>query len=360
MRFLISISGHGLGHLSQASQVVNALHRFSSEVTFVIRSPLTKQVIKSWVLPEFEHILCEDDIGMCMTSALDVDISASLKAYHDFHEHWTEKVDTLAKQMLKQKVDLVLSDVAYLPLAAAQRVAIPNVVLCSLNWADIVAKYFSTSQQAKLWIEIARHAYQSANLFIQPQPSMEMSWLNNCYEVDPIGRIGRRQQKQLLRQLGVKEGTYLVLVGMGGMDFALSPIQWPKQIDDRAIHYLLPAGMSVDCANTTCVNQLQSCYVDILASMDLIITKPGYGMFVEAAAAGIPLLYVARSDWPDVGSLKCWIHSVAYAEEISRSTLEGDHISAAMTCLLEQGGYTPIVPEGDRQAADILLSMIPK
>ncbi|MEF8716976.1 MAG: hypothetical protein V5B44_04210 [Candidatus Accumulibacter necessarius] len=41
--------------------------------------------------------------------------------------------------------DLVLSDVAYLPLAGAARAGIPSLAMCSLNWAELFAHFFAAS-----------------------------------------------------------------------------------------------------------------------------------------------------------------------------------------------------------------------
>ena len=40
-------------------------------------------------------------------------------------------------------------------------------------------------------------------------------------------------------------------------------------------------------------------FADLLASSDALLCKPGYGSFVEAASCGVPVLYVARPDWPE-------------------------------------------------------------
>jgi hypothetical protein len=54
------------------------------------------------------------------------------------------RVDREARLLAELQPDLVLSDVAYLPLAGAARAGIPSVAMCSLNWAELFAHFFAS------------------------------------------------------------------------------------------------------------------------------------------------------------------------------------------------------------------------
>ena len=60
---------------------------------------------------------------------------------------------------------------------------------------------------------------------------------------------------------------------------------------------------------------------DMLASCDAVLTKPGYGTFVEAACAGVPVLYVARKDWPEEPYLVNWLKRNGSCAEVEREHL---------------------------------------
>lgn len=81
----------------------------------------------------------------------------------------------------------------------------------------------------------------------------------------------------------------------------------------------------------------------------MIITKPRYGVFVEAAA-GTPILYVERTDWPDVSSLSTWVNRVANAVKISRSVLDQVFLECADEHL-EVVENPPVALTGAAQAA---------
>jgi UDP-N-acetylglucosamine:LPS N-acetylglucosamine transferase len=68
-------------------------------------------------------------------------------------------------------------------------------------------------------------------------------------------------------------------------------------------------------------------FTDLLASVDAVITKPGYGTFVEAACSGIPILYLQRDDWPETPHFAAWLARHARAEQLAREQLlSGDFL----------------------------------
>ena len=38
-------------------------------------------------------------------------------------------------------------------------------------------------------------------------------------------------------------------------------------------------------------------YEDLVAAVDVVVTKPGYGIIAECIAAGTPMLYTSRGDF---------------------------------------------------------------
>jgi hypothetical protein len=292
-----------------------------------------------------------------------VDKGASLDKYFEAHQNWDEKVATLATHLKETEVDLVLSDIPYLTLAAAHHAGIPGVALCSLNWADILEHYLGNKQTAgeTALIETIRSSYQSAQYFLQPSPSMKMPLLNNTRAIGPVCTPGIKNPSALARNIDLPEDSYTVLVGMGGVNYPLSVESWPSLINQKSIFYIVndanllnrSTGIATS-VNTISVEQTGLSYSDLVASVDLIITKPGYGMFVEAAAVGVPVLYVQRPGWPEAPALTDWLQSVAHCAEIDTESLQQGLFAQQLTQLLTEGRYPPVPPSGNLQAAQLL------
>jgi hypothetical protein len=194
---VVSISGHGFGHVAQTAPVLNALHRLIPTIRVTIRSAVAPTHLRSRVQLPFTHLPSEGDIGMVMSSALEVDIEKSRAAYKNFHADWNKRVADEATLLNELQADMVLSNVGYLALAGAQMLGIPNAALCSLNWADIFRHYCGENETTAQ----IRACYAKADAFLRATPGMEMGDLPNLIPVSPIADIGTNRREAIDRQL---------------------------------------------------------------------------------------------------------------------------------------------------------------
>ena len=56
-----------------------------------------------------------------------------------------------------------------------------------------------------------------------------------------------------------------------------------------------------------------------MASVDVIMTKPGYGTTIEAVATRIPVVYVCRYDFTEEKQLVAYLHRYGRGVELSRA-----------------------------------------
>jgi hypothetical protein len=73
-------------------------------------------------------------------------------------------------------------------------------------------------------------------------------------------------------------------------------------------------------------------FFDLLASCDVLLTKSGYGSYVEAAASGAAVLHVERPDWPETPYLSRWLEQTARALPVREAdfTRLGEMIEAVL------------------------------
>ena len=357
---LVAISSHGFGHLSQVAPVVNRLHELIPQLKITVRAAIPEAQLRSRLhhLDALQHVT--DDFGMVMNHAFSVDTQASLARYQRLHQDWDHKVKVLAQQFIDAEVDVVLADVPYLPLAAAHLAGIPAVALCSLNWADILSHYVGLDKPQAI-INTMYEAYQSARYFLQPAPSMAMPKLGNQRAIGPCCAPGVAQKQTLLStvlQHKHLNNPWLVLVGMGGIPFELSLEHWPTQYQGRPLCYLVSPSSVNTHPNALSVEATGLSYSDLVASVDVIITKPGYGMFTEAAAAGVPVLFTARGEWPETEALVTWLQGKAHCTQITTESLIAGTFEKELSRLLTQGPYASVAPSGNHEAAVLIAELL--
>lgn len=328
MHLLVDITAHGLGHLAQTAPVIEAIKLRLPTLRVTLRSALPRFRLERAIAADFDHVPEARDFGFFMRNAVDVDLAASATAYQEFHQDWQQKIAMEVGWLKENKVDAVLTNVAYLPLAAAARAGIRCASLCSLNWADIFIHYFSGESWAARIYDEMLSAYLGAQCFLRVSPGLPMANLVRRRNIGAIARVGRRNRPSLSRLLGIRETNRWILLAMGGMDFRLPVESWPIV---PGFTWLVPDSWQVVREDMRAFDHTDIAFADILASVDAVITKPGYGTFVEAACGGIPILYLQRDDWPETAYLSEWLATNARSRALARSCLmKGAVIDALM------------------------------
>ena len=98
-------------------------------------------------------------------------------------------------------------------------------------------------------------------------------------------------------------------------------------------------------------------FIDMLASCDALVTKPGYGSFVEAAAHAVPVLYLPRADWPETAWLAKWIQQNGQSRVVGEGDLQADRLVEALEGLWAMPTRPPVRADGARVAARRLLDL---
>lgn len=341
MRLLAAISHHGLGHLAQAGPVLNALRTIQPDLDLTIWSGLDASALRARIHFLFHHRAEPADVGLAMTDAMNVDTVASHAAYLDFHRDWDRRVEREAAWLKANRFQGVISDVAYLPLAAAHRAGIPGVALCSLNWRDIAGAYLAEQPGMARILDQMSEAYESTRTFLRPTPAMPMAWLSKREEITPIAALGRDRREKLSQAIGARKNTKWVLVGFGGIGYRgdLPEVQ--------GVTWLAPDDWDGDRPDIITFGALGCAFIDLVASCDALLTKVGYGSFVEAVAHGIPVLYIDRPDWPETPYLAAWLDRHGNALAIAESEL----LSARTGELLDRLWVLPARPKPETNGA---------
>jgi len=350
---LVDITSHGYGHVSQTSAVVNELVKLVPELNVTVRTTAPYEFLKQRFQCDFQHIPIAMDFGMKMVSAIEVKVAESAAAYREFHHDWREKVERAALAMRQLKPDLLLANVPYLSLVAAQAANVRAVGMCSLNWADIYQHYCVDDIESQAIHQQMLEAYNSAECFLKIQPAMEMSSLTNARSIQPIARVGKSHRLQLAAQCSLRDGEKLVMIAMGGMEFRLPVQDWPKI---AGVRWIVPQSWSIRRDDTIAFEDLHLPFTDVLASCDALLSKPGYGTFTEAACTGIPVLYVTRRDWPEEPCLVRWLKQHAVCLEVERVLLQTGELNSVLKQLWEIPSPPRPAAAGAVEAAQFLLA----
>lgn len=349
LRIAAAITPHGFGHAAVTLAVLRTLHDLwpgGCDVTFITRVP--EAVLRSrWGLPcrVVEHGAATD-FGMVMGSSTDVRVPDSLDAYRAAHHSWEAVVEAETAILSAARPDLVVSCISYAALEAARRMGLRCVGLGPFTWHEILQAYGHGYPEAGPILEIMRHAYGGADAIIATTPAVPMTYAN-ARIVGPVGQPGRPRRRELHEALALADGQRVGLLSLGGIAEESPLCRWPE----------MPGWRWLEATEADALGLSVS---DAIASCDVVLTKPGYGTFVEAACAGTPILYRARPDWPETAGMAAWAEQFVPCFCIDNETFSSGRLQDHLHMVV-QGDRTPLKePGGNREAAEIIVETIGK
>ncbi|MBY0578177.1 MAG: hypothetical protein K2P57_03930 [Burkholderiales bacterium] len=350
---VLDLSFHGFGHISQSAPVVNALVGRFPQIKVTIRSSAPGDILKARFACPFEQVHESFDFGIVMKNAIEVDAPATAARYAAFHRDWGKKVEREAARLASLSPDLVLSNVPYLSLAASIRAGVAAVAFCSLNWADLYRHYCSGFEGSETVLGEILDAYRSATAFLRIEPCMPMKGLDFAIKTGPVATAGRDRRDEIRTILGLRRDERIGLISMGGMPYSIPLEGWPGF---EKMRWLVPG--NVCHPNMTSFETLGMPFVDLVASSDIMVTKPGYGSFVEAAMAGVAVLYLSRGDWPEEPYLIEWLKEHDRCLEVSREQIETGAIGEAIESLFAMPEKPRAAAAGIDEAVDFLEAVL--
>jgi len=302
----------------------------------------------------FEYVAGTADFGFVMHNALDIDLAASAARYRARHHDWAAVVSDEADFLRKLKPDLVFSNVSYLPLAGAAAAGIPSVATCSLNWADLFAHYFGKEAWAATIHAAMLCAYNGAAAFLRVTPGMPMPELQNLHPIGPIAEVLPARRDKIAGCLDLPAEARWVLIVLGGVDHRLPISAWPRLPN---VYWLVP-GSEANGRDDIRHFDANLSFAEVLASADALITKTGYGSFVEGACQGIPMLYLRRPDWPEEACLIDWVKTHNRTAAITRAAADTGDLAEPLAQIWHAVPTPRPAPTGITQACRYLTQLL--
>lgn len=342
---VFDVSAHGFGHLAQVGPVAR---RFADrrDVRVIVRSAYSFSVVRDFVGAAVETHELPFEPSLEMDGSLSVDRVATAASYEAFHEYWERNIARRAEELAAFNPDLLIADIPYASLAAASRLSLPAIAMCCYDWRD-ARRFFGAGLDG---IDSAiTAAYRSASLFLQPSPHMPMPDLVNRRSIGPIARIGQNRRTELRHHLGVPPGQKLALLTFGGNnDHRAFPLP-----DEPDIVWIAKDQQSAGRARVVRQDAVPLPFVDMLASVDVVVSKEGYGTMTEAACNGTPLLMLTRPDWPETPYFLAWAsHNARFASLPLNSATE--HLRQALENLFAMEPRPPLQPTGIDHACEAI------
>jgi hypothetical protein len=311
-----AISGHGFGHAAQVVPVLNAIGSSLPDVNAILRTTVPASFFRDRLTIPYTLSPAQQDIGCVQDGPLEIDIDATWAAHQRFHETWEARLSNEVAAMQAASPALVIADTPYLALEAGSRVRIPTVALANFTWDLVLKQYCRTSDRShQQLIQRIRDSYATAILALRITPAPTIDIFPNIIDISPIASPNLSERERLTSVLALKPHERTILVGFGGIPLTSLPLEHMEQLHHYRFLFDGPVPQRYSRIHST--KTLPFSFKTLLASVDVIMTKPGYGTIVEAVALQQPVVYVRRYNFADEPPLVDYLHRYGRGVELS-------------------------------------------
>ena len=357
------VSGHGFGHATRDIAVINALGGRLPDHEIVVRTSAPRRLFDQTVHVPISFLEGEIDTGIVQIDSLRLDEAASIARAAEFYRTLPARAAADASVLREHDARLVISDAPPSGCAAASAAGIPSVVLSNFTWDWIYEAYARELAAAPDLLPAIRDAYgQAAEGWRLPMHG-GFATIPRITDVPFVVRRARtdRTAHDVLSDLALPLDRPLALVSFGGYGVTGLRLNELDCFDDIEIVVTAPAAQlgSIDGPVRRVAEEDiyrgGLTYVDLIAAVDVVVTKPGYGIIADCLANDTAMLYTSRGRFAEYDVMVAEMPRFLRCEYLDLDSLLAGRWRDALMKLLHQ----PPPPEQPRtDGADVVAEMI--
>ena len=367
MTIVFFISGHGFGHASRQVEIIHALAARRPDVRIVIRSAVSPSLLHRTLMVPFDLRPGPCDTGIVQASSVSHDDEGTVREAIAFYERFDERIVDEVQHLAHDEVTLVVSDAAPMGCEVASRLGVPGVVISNFTWDWIYETHPGMSAAAPWIVPRIRRAYQLATQALELPFAGGMEIFAKVTRLPLVARRPTRSRDETRAYFGIAPGKPAALLSFGGYglpDLDLTAIdargEWTFVTTDRS-----SAGGPANIEDVLYVEERAFIdsgfrYEDLVAAVDAVVTKPGYGIIAECIVSATPMLYTSRGDFREYDLLVREMPRFLRSRFISqRDLFAGTFRSGLIGLLAQPAPPEQMAADGADVAAGILSAWLP-
>jgi hypothetical protein len=374
------ISGHGFGHASREIEIINAIRARRPDLPVVIRTGAKRWIFdltlrspgceKGPPPPAVDFQQAECDTGVVQIDSLRLDEAETVRRAGEFYRDFDARVDAERRTLAALGARLVVGDVPPLAFAAAHAAGLPSIAIANFTWDWIYEDYRPQAAGFPDLVPRIREACARAGLFVRLPMwgGFEMAPPASTRDVPLVARRSARDPMDTRRALGLPVDRKLVLLSFGGHGLTGMGPQAFDSFGDDFVAVLSGHLEMSDAARRSRRGVVEIDeqelydagwrYEDLVAAVDVVATKPGYGIIGECAAHQTAMLYTSRGRFAEYDVLVREMPRFVRSEFIPHDALFAGNWRPYLEQLLAQPSPPAADVSGAAQVADIVLESV--
>lgn len=356
------ISGHGFGHAIRQIEVINTFSASMPSVPIVIRTTAPRWLFDRTARGAWTIVEGDVDTGVVQLDSLRLDHVETIRHAAAFYDDLERRADEEAAMLQRHGAAFVVADAPPLACAAAARAGLPSAVCANFTWDWIYAAYSERLESAPRLLPTMRDAYGLAGA------GWRLPMHGGFDTVAPIVDVpfvARRSRQDLTRDdirhaLGLPQRAPLALVSFGGYGVEGLPLD---RLDCTASWRVVVTGgtpaRGVIHVKEAAIYASGLRYEDVVRAVDVVVSKPGYGIISDCVANGTAMLYTSRGRFAEYDVMLAEMPRYLRCRFIDGDDLRAGRWRAALDALIASppAPETPRV-DGARVVAELIAARL--
>ncbi len=250
-----------------------------------------------------------------------------------------------------------MADIPGIPIEAAASLGIPSMAVGNFSWDWIYEPFAKEQPEWNTHVKAFRKAYGTATLLLKLPLSGDMPAFPRHVNLPLINKPGRNCRAAIANETHADPAKKWILLSFAALNWNESAEKNVTALAEYEFFIFPPLNLSGD--NIHLIRHHQHLFKDVAASVDAVISKPGYGIVSDCIMNRKPLLYAERTDFREYDILVDGIqHNLKNAHIPAERLYHGD-IAQGLNSLWDNPEQTPIVMGGGAErAVEIILSYL--
>jgi L-arabinokinase len=285
-----------------------------------------------------------------------MDLAGTLRECRSLLDDVSRIVEQEVAFIRDHQVALIVGDIPALAFEIAACAEIPSCAITNFAWTGIYRAYLPQRPEFAPIIDQMAQFYTKATVLLALPYSFDVDVFPRREPIAWIARKSRLEKQAARKQFDLPRAATVVLLSFGGLGLQRLPRERLKRMRDFS--FVVTADEKRVDGNIFILPDAQHHYEDLLRAVDVIVTKPGYGIVADAVSHRVPVLYTDRGEFPEYPHLVRALNDCATAEFIPQSELFAANLAPHLARLLEKEPHWPLVQlNGAQVAAEKLLAL---
>jgi len=289
------ITAHGYGHGTRSFDIINALFSVAPNVSVIVKTDLPPAFIASRLKHAYRLIPGAFDVGLIQKDSIQIDMKASLTAISKFYEQPESLLAQEIDFIRKEGISGVVSDIPAIPLMAAKCMNVPAIAVGNFGWDWIYAEFIKQEPAWRTYAEFFRKAYEQTDVLLRLPFAEPMDAFPNAIDIPLLAEPGSPCRRHIAKLTNADIQKKWILLSFTSLNLDKQALTRFTAMDDFVFFSVDPLEWKGSCIQ--CIDRSIVPFSDILASMDVVVTKPGFGIVSECIVNDKPIIHATRENF---------------------------------------------------------------